>query len=374
MPEPLQPIWTGQGVVLVLPTLLKTCKMLVEKVVSACPKGSAVLKQCRIVHFPLVHRLRGQGLSLGLPEALGNNSPSFGAVLAAVLPGGPQGDGLYVLEDPDPASQGFVQVRRRLGRPEADLVYIAPRLGEDSGARAAEVWKRLLTEVSVTLGAQGIQRIYAGLPEGSAEVDIFRESGFSLYTRQDLYARLATPLPSAEGVSAWSPRLPAHEWGVQRLYSEVVPWLVQQAEGGLWPDGMAVPRLDLGEEVEFVLVDRGEVIGLVQARSGEKMHWLHVVLHPRAYQWAISAIVCGLSCLSGRGSHQVYCPVREYQGGLRSPLEEAGFQWVASQVLLVKYTMARVREPQTRLVPSVEKRSEAAVPTVVPYHTGRTVK
>ena len=47
-------------------------------------------------------------------------------------------------------------------------------------------------------------------------------------------------------------------------------------------------------------------------------------------------------------------------------LEERGFEYVQSQCHLVRYTLARVKEPARGLVPALEKRVEAPTTTVSP--------
>jgi hypothetical protein len=64
--------------------------------------------------------------------------------------------------------------------------------------------------------------------------------------------------------------------------------------------------------------------------------------------------------------YPVYCGVREYQGGVRVPLEDRGFKVFSTQCWLVRHTMARVKEPARGLVPALEKRVEAPTTTVSP--------
>ena len=74
-----------------------------------------------------------------------------------------------------------------------------------------------------------------------------------------------------------------------------------------------------------------------------------------------------LSRLQRFPKRPIYCAVREYQGGLRGPLEDLGFEWVGSQALLARHTLARVREEQEQPVRGMKKHPEAAVPTALPY-------
>ncbi|MGQ9585758.1 MAG: hypothetical protein ACUVXG_10200 [Anaerolineae bacterium] len=296
---------------------------------------------------------------------------AFWLALAAVLPGSSPGDAVYLLEPGDGAEEALLQVRRRTGRPEADLVYIAPTIQGDLTVR--EAWRRLLTDACRTLGEQGVERVYAGLPESDAEVGVFQEAGFVLYAHEDLFrlepGTVALPKGGKVPVQA---RTSQHEWGLERLYSELVPWLVQQAEGGATWNGFRshFPAQEVCEDQ--VLLEKDEIVGLLQVGVASGAFWLHVILHPRAYHWAKEVIVFGLTCLEGLSPRPVYCAVRHYQGGLRTPLEDLGFQWAGTRALLVRQTVARVRATRVRWAEGMEKHPEAAVPTALGCHAPET--
>jgi hypothetical protein len=55
--------------------------------------------------------------------------------------------------------------------------------------------------------------------------------------------------------------------------------------------------------------------------------------------------------------------VREYEG-LRTLLQDWGFEPFGSQAILVKHTTVRIKKPARKLVPALDKRAEAATPTL----------
>ncbi|MGQ9457680.1 MAG: hypothetical protein ACUVXH_10200 [Anaerolineae bacterium] len=324
------------------------------------------LRPCGIRQLPAVYRLWGQGLTVDVQAGLPGGAMPFWPVLVAMLPGSSTtlGEALFVLEGED-GPEAFVQARRRLERPEADLVYIAPALGRTP--ETAEAWNALLAGACVALGQQGVERVYASLPEAGPEVEVFQRAGFVLYTREELYRLEPGTRPDAvEEAVPLTARLPEHQWALERLYSELVPWLVQQAEGGGGFNGFggwARPQAGM----EHVLVQGSDVIGLVQLRPMGNAYHMAIVLHPRAYHWARAVITFGLDRLRQGPPRPVYCAVRHYQGGLRTPLEENGFRWVGTRALLVRHTMARAREAPARRIEGTERQPEAAIPTALGF-------
>jgi hypothetical protein len=116
----------------------------------------------------------------------------------------------------------------------------------------------------------------------------------------------------------------------------------------------------------FVLEDRNGTSGYGYLMSGRIGHWLHILVHSRAYDRAGDLLDYGLALLNYYPPLPVYCGVREYQGGVRVPLEERGFQMFSAQCCMVRHTMARVKKPALNLVPALEKRVEAPTTTLAP--------
>jgi len=97
--------------------------------------------------------------------------------------------------------------------------------------------------------------------------------------------------------------------------------------------------------------------------------WLRLLAYPESASCAIEMLDHAFAVLAGVSPRPVYCAVRDYEGGLQGLLEERGFGYMESHSLLVKHTTVRVREPRRTLVPSLEKRAEAA-PTASRSHAG----
>jgi hypothetical protein len=258
---------------------------------------------------------------------------------------------------------GFAQVRVRKESSGADVVYLTPSLAAVGDART--IWRRLLEKLCLETGERGVQRIFARLPEDGPEVEVFQQVGFSIYTREDVFrlAQIPSDLAHLEKRTV-RPQQPADNWGLQGLYADITPRLVQQAENITVSEWEATtgPWLRQARQEGCVLEDKGEIVGYLRIRQGQTGHWLEMLLHPQAYERADELVVHSLSLLSEYPSLPIYCCLRRYQGGLRAPLEARGFRHFASQCVMVKYTTVRIKEPALKLIPALEKRAEVATP------------
>ncbi len=269
--------------------------------------------------------------------------------------------------------QGLAQMRQRRGRPEVDVIYLAPSLrqAQDTAFSTADeaptIWHRLLTHLCARAGERGIQRLFARLAEDGEEIETFQQVGFSPYTREDIF-RLKSLPESHRRLDrvVMRPQQAVDAWALQRLYANVAPRLVQQAES-LGERGWERSSVDwpLRSRSEgYVLEDNGEIVSYLLFSGGRIGHWMRILLHPQAYDRADEVIQHGLAFLSHYPPCPIYCSVREYEGGLRTPLQDWGFEPFGSQAILVKHTTVRIKEPARKLVPALEKRAEVATPTM----------
>jgi len=260
---------------------------------------------------------------------------------------------------------GFLQARQPLGQPTLHIQRLTPPL--DSGEDAQVAWSRMINYAVTDAGERGIQRVYSCAGNGSPERAVLSAAGFSLYAREDIYRLDAAPRTQAPAPNGIRPEQSSDLAGIHRLYTEITPHLVQQAES---PTGMSTDWLcgamDWDQGEGFVLEDRAGIAGYGHLISGRIGHWLQILVHTRVYDRASDLVDYGMALLNYYPPLPVYCGVREYQGGVRAPLEDRGFRMFSSQCHLVRHTMARVKEPARGLVPALEKRVEAPTTTVSP--------
>lgn len=315
----------------------------------------------------LVGNLQKKGMCLDPEIALTRPYSPLSAALSSYFLMQEAGSSTFVLEATDQSSrmQGLAQMRQRRGRPEADVIYLAPSFSTaDEGPM---IWHRLLNHLCVRAGERGIQRLFARLAEDGEEIETFQQVGFSPYTREDVF-RLSSFSESHRRLDrmVMRPQQAVDAWALQRLYANVAPRLVQQAER-LGERGWERSSVDwpLRTRSEgYVLEDNGEIVSYLLFRGGRIGHWMRILLHPQAYDRADEVIQHGLSFLSYYPPCPIYCSVREYEDGLRTRLQNWGFEPFGSQAILVKHTTVRIKEPARTLVPALEKRAEVATPTI----------
>lgn len=319
----------------------------------------------------IIHRLQEQGVWLEPHHALaGCDAPAWAALSAPFRwwSGGVMTYVSKVAQGGERELAGFIQMRLRPGRPEADIVFMAPTLEGD--AEVAALWRRLLAHCARQAGERRVQRLFVSVPEEAPEMlSLFRQTGFSLYTGEKVYGAEQPVRPaSGPGSQQVRPLTSADGWALQKLYTAITPRLVQQVEGtvGSGTDDQPLPWWAPGHWERFVLTREGEPAGLVLVQTGRSGHCLRLWGDFREAEEVLALLGHGLAALPTHPPRPVYCLVREYQGGVSVPLAECGFRPVATWSRLVKHTVVRVREPARRALPALEPRPEPSVPGAIP--------
>jgi hypothetical protein len=312
-----------------------------------------VVQPFDIRDIPLCLRLQRHGTPLHLEQAAVRPRSPLSRALLSPLPWHGTDVATYMLRGtgPDCALRGFAQMRKRPARPEADILFLAP--DGQAGSIVADIWSRLLYQCCYEAGHNGVQRIYATVPDESLFVDTFRQAGFSLYTREMVLCLERTntlpDIPRDTVINAFDEE---KSGALLRLYSSSTPRSVQQAEGG--SNGDACVPQDITPDLSFVLEEKGEIAAALQIEIGWAGHWLRLLGDSQDSEKMVALLVRGLRALSAYRSHPVYCTVRDYQGGLQAILMDLGFVPYARWNRLVKYTVARVKEPALKPVPVLE--------------------
>lgn len=316
-----------------------------------------------------IQQLQARGTQLDLERAVLWPHTPLQAALAVHWPFSPISAETIVLYPPTRRGRalGFLQARERCGRPEADIVFLAPAL--DTNADAVSIWYRLLAECAQQIGQKGGQRLFAQIANGNSIEEIFRQAGFAVYTREDVYRLDDWPSHLTKNKVLRHQRA-RDSWNLLRLYAQLTPRTVQIAEGMLSPEGQGGKMGDWWDQSRgagYVLQSDGELDGAVRVQRGNAAYWLRFWLNPQAQGYGETLLQGALSLLWAAPRRPIYCSVRDYASGLRAPLEQAGFRYLCTRSLLVKHTTARVKEPLIKLVPTLEKRPEPAAS--IAHHT-----
>ncbi len=331
----------------------------------------------------LVRDLQRSAVVLAIEQALTHPRPPLWTALTAPWPWAGAGVATFVLDEKleNGHLAGFVQLMKRAARPEADLLHVSPAMSTtgtvlstsqpDGGKPGAEVWRLLLGCCSLAAASHGLQRIFASTPFGCPEEACLKDAGFSLYTRETVYRRAASPAvaPAVSSPAAGSrEQLPQDSWALQRLYMRSTPRLVQQAEGAL-SGAVGSPMLSWWEPGSWqgiVWEPAGEVRGAVQVHVGRTGHWLRI--------WGTNEMVArDLRTLVAQGLRQidllrrearpqpVYVTVRDYEIGLSGALTGFGFAPFMDRARFVRHVLATAREPLPVPLAAREVRQEMPV-------------
>ena len=310
-----------------------------------------------------IQRLQKHGVQLDLERAVLWHHTPLDAALWAHLPLnriGAETLVLYPSATHRARAVGFMQLRGRVGRPEADVVFLAPSLDHDPDAVA--IWYRLLAEGAQVIGKRGGQRLFAQVASGNGIEEVFRQAGFIAYAHDEIYC--LQNLPRDLGNNDCLRRQRARDgWNLLRLYTELTPRPVQIAEGMLSPEGQGGKMGDWWDQSRsggFILEVDSELAGAVRVRRGQSAYCLRFGLHPQAQEHSQRLLHGALALLRAASSRPIYSSVRDYESGIAPALEQAGFQHTQSRTLMVKHTTARAKEPLLKLIPSLETRPEPA--------------
>lgn len=321
---------------------------------------------------PLVYSLQRAGAPLDLESAIVDPIQPLAVALGNYFGRavGRQSQMTYVVRRKSNGRklQGFIQLRARATRPEADVIFLAPSLGSRRSTATLEIWESLLSHACQEAGLQHRQRIFAKLRAGDSDsIEAFRRVGFTIYAQEMVYRldRLPAAIPPAP--LALRPYETRDNWGVQRLYCHAAPRGVQQVEC-LPGQGWALPGLSHRRRAQrFVWESANEVRGYVSLRRGVHGHWLRVLIDHDDREFAES-LVAGALAQIGASLRPVYCAARGYEPDLQYAMQHLGFRQQAEQLLLVKTTYVPIKEHVLTWLPVPERGVEAA-PTTTRLHT-----
>jgi hypothetical protein len=224
------------------------------------------------------------------------------------------------------------QLRHKPGDDFARVLYLAP-----TAEAAGDGWLPVLERLAVEAGERRALNLLAEVNEKSAEYEALREAGFAIYARQSLWRLSPATVPATRvEPAALRAATRADAIGVQTLYTNVVPRLVQQVEPG--PQHV---------ERGYVLVDGGELIAYLDVRRGPCGIWVEPVLHPEAYDQSEAVLAACLQLVQGRKDKPLplFVCVRRYQSWLQDVMADAGLEALGAQAVMVKRLAVRLDEP-----------------------------
>lgn len=326
----------------------------------------------------LIQSLSRQTTKLNTIQGLLQPYSVLGAALTAIIPWNEAKVLTYVLQQRQHnlARNGFLQTQKRLGRPEADILLLAPALDTTRGHPA--IWEKLLSHYTNEATRQQIARLYVDVPDQPLPVGTFTHVGFKVYTRQTIWRLPAGGIDiyrdDVDDVVEGRIRLQTleDEWGLRRLYAQVTPQPVQQAEGQqMQEDIVNPPILDWWQSfvrASFVLVEKNQIEGCIRIGYGQRGVWLQIWVDTNQPQndRLHHLVRYALAEIQKYGIRQpIYLGVRDYHGALGAVLGDYGFAPFTDRAKMVKHLVQWVKATQPKLSPVLE-----TVPEVVaaPYY------
>ena len=310
----------------------------------------------------LIQRLNRQRTHFLTVPSLLNSHSVMRAVLGSLIPWDDAKVMTYVLrqEGHSLVSGGFLQVQKRPGAAEQDLLCIAPGLEERDGHPA--IWTKLLAHSLHAAMEQGIVRIFCNVTDLPLPINTLAGSGFQIYGRETIW-RLFSPTAESfhtEIVAEIRLMQPEDEWGLTQLYMNTVPAQVQQAEGWSGDPERVLPMLTTwcaSRGATYVMLEQGNVVGALQIVDGRYGCWMQLwtdTLRPDDYR-VRQLLSCGLTLAREQQLQMpAYVAVADYHGGVAALLTEFGFVPFSDRVRMVKHVVQRVRESVTTPAPMIE--------------------
>lgn len=257
----------------------------------------------------------------------------FGAMLASVLPH----VGIHTAVVPQKGMPSlFGQLIHDSTEPAAHLSFLAPfsalpdpRLG------------LLLDFLVQQAGASGALRVLAEVDEQTQGFEGLRESGFAVYTRQQVW-RLPVHLQSARAMPNWRVANSQDVFAIRTLYHNLVPPLVQQVE--MLP--IQTPR-------GLVFYEKDELLAYVALKYGMYGIWAQPYLHPNA-DVAARDVLNLLQNLPSRHNRPVYVCVSAYQSWLDAVLADFGALAGARQALMARHLAIQQRLVRNLTLPELQ--------------------
>jgi hypothetical protein len=275
--------------------------------------------QCVILHASLV-LTRGR---VFIPGAmLSTFSPATG-ILTSVCSNGSK-KGVLIGQSIHSAGSLFAQ-----------LTFLTP----ESSLNEASL-SELLEYQTIQVGERGAYRLLADVDEGASVFGLLHQIGFAIYSRQRVW-KVADG--QGEPVElAWQTASDMDMIGVNSLYHNVVPALVQQVEP------VHTDRLH-----GLVYRQEGELLAYAQVNSGHRGIWIQPIVHPDVQN--LEELMAGLIYnLSNPLSRPVYVAIRSYTSWLEPVLEDLGASPGPRQAVMVKHLAVAKRVLHPVAMPVLE--------------------
>ena len=262
---------------------------------------------------------------------------------------------------------GVLQASSRESRPEQQVVALATYGPSHQLPTDHDIWFRLLETHVVQSAQHQIQRLYVTQPGTNSDMsEIFRQSGYTNYTRQMLLRLDGPDWDHGTRIATMHPQSRHDVWGVHQLYGQTTPRPVQHAEAKAARDWM-LPLQTPWDGVKrraWVLHNAAHISAALRVRSGREAHLMHLLIDPNARELATDMLRFGISQIAD--TLPIWLILRDYQEELLWSAQDLGFQPIDEQSLWVRHNVSFMRRSAFARVLEPTRESGSPVPSIVP--------
>jgi hypothetical protein len=275
-----------------------------------------------LLDLPILHRYRNEALGFDATRALTRGNPLGTMGWMSYMD--PTRHMYAAITDDSNGSSLLGGVYQARGEMCAKLSYLAPASKLDDPALIA-----LLENLAAEAGIWGAFHVVAEVDEDCAAFTSLRAAGFSVYAWQRMWD--VSELAGSEASGGWVRANSIHLPGIQSLYQQIVPPLLQPVE--------QMPRQAGG----FICSEDFKCY--VSYASGAYGIALHPLIHPEATS-VPDKLFALVSRLPNRRNRRVYVCVRSYQAWLENILADLGGSAGPRQAVMVKHLAHLVKDEQ----------------------------
>jgi hypothetical protein len=217
------------------------------------------------------------------------------------------------------------QINFNPGDQNTYLVFLAPQSNLTERATVA-----LLDHLSWESGERGAFRLLAEIEEDQPVFEMLRQSGFSVFTRQQIW-RFTNHHANGDGNQYWRSFQQIDQHNLNELYHAVVPPLVQGAES-----------MDKRRVQGYVHYIDQDLLAFVEVTNGPRGIFLYPIIHPdiREPEQLLADLLIQLNSSNGR---PVYMAIRDYQSWLNSAAEALSGTPGNKKIMLVRHLVKQQR-------------------------------
>jgi len=239
------------------------------------------------------------------------------------------------------------QIAHGIGAPLANCRFLSPQ-----AALSSRSLPDLLDGLLKQVGGRGAYSLVAEVEEDSPAFSAFRQNGFSIYARQQIWKSEKSPGVNPDR-SIWRHALERDKLSISILQNGLIPGQVQQIESAQQaPDG-------------YVLFREEQLLAYAEVKRGPRGIWLQpfVSLDAEPFDQALADLLTRLRPSVGRS---VYVCLRSYQDWLRISLQKLGAQPGSNQTVMAKRTTLPLKVEETHRIPVNNRSAEPTTPIHAP--------